>query len=242
MTDTIIGIMGAMPQEINGIIPLIQSPLETTIGRRTYTHGTINGIRVVLVFSRWGKVAAAATTATLINEFKVSRILFMGVAGGIAPELNIGDVVVADRLIQHDIDARPIMEEFQIPLLGKKFLDADATYRDKAAKAISQLILRTPAEGYNPKVIVGDIASGDRFFATSADKQNLLAKLPTIQCVEMEGAAVAQVCFEHDIPLTVIRIISDTADEESPADFLHFIETVASTFSSKIIEALFLAE
>lgn len=240
--ENIIGIMGAMPQEINGIIPLIQNPLETTIGRRTYTHGTINGTRVVLVFSRWGKVAAAATTATLINEFKVSRILFLGVAGGIASGLNIGDVVVADRLIQHDIDARPIMEEFQIPLLGKKFLDADVAFRDKAAEAISQLILRSPAEGYSPKVVVGDIASGDRFFATSADKQNLLAKLPTIQCVEMEGAAVAQVCFEHDIPLKVIRIISDTADEESPADFLHFIETVASTFSSKITEALFLAE
>lgn len=240
--ENIIGIMGAMPQEINGIIPLIQNPLETTIGRRTYTHGTINGTRVALVFSRWGKVAAAATTATLINEFKVSRIVFMGVAGGIASTLNIGDVVVANRLIQHDIDARPMMEEFQIPLLGKKFLAADAIFRDNAAEAISSLILRSPAAGYSPKVVVGDIASGDRFFSTTADKQNLLNKLPTIQCVEMEGAAVAQVCFEHDTPLTVIRIISDTADEKSPTDFMHFIETVASTFSAKIIEALFLAE
>lgn len=240
--ENIIGIIGAMPQEINGIIPLIQNPLEVTIGRRTYTHGTINGIRVVLVFSRWGKVAAAATAATLINEFKVSRIIFMGVAGGIASELNIGDVVVASRLIQHDMDARPLMEQFQIPLLGKKFLDADAVFNVKAHNSIKALIKRYAVPGYSPKVVVGDIASGDRFFATATEKQELLTKLPTIQCVEMEGAAVAQVCYEHDVPVTVIRIISDTADEQSPADFMQFIETVASTFSAKIIEALFLSE
>lgn len=125
MKDRIIGIMGAMPQEIDGVIKLLENPKEITLGMRSYTSGTINNIDVVVVFSRWGKVAAAATVSTLIHVFNVTEVIFTGVAGAIDPTLNIGDIVIAKRLYQHDMDARPLMQQFEIPLLGKTFFECD---------------------------------------------------------------------------------------------------------------------
>ena len=88
------------------------------------------------------------------------------------------------------------------------------------------------------KAVVGQIASGDKFFSSTLEKENLLAILPEVLCVEMEGAAVAQVCFEYDIPFVVIRIISDTANENSVVDFNQFIAQIASKFSVEIIQKL----
>src|ERR1700761_8445415 len=123
MKERIIGIMGAMPEEIESVGHLLEGKRAVTMGRRTYTEGTLNGVRVVLVFSRWGKVAAATTVSTLILEFKITELIFTGVAGAIDPRLKIGDIVLGQRLIQHDMDARPFMAQFEIPLLGKTFLD-----------------------------------------------------------------------------------------------------------------------
>src|ERR1700754_2022194 len=116
MAERIIGIMGAMPEEIDSITELLSEKRELSTGRRTYTIGKLNGIMTVVVFSRWGKVAAAITVSTLIQKFKVTEIIFTGVAGAIAPQLRIGDIVLGKRLIQHDMDARPIMKQFEIPL------------------------------------------------------------------------------------------------------------------------------
>jgi adenosylhomocysteine nucleosidase len=89
-----------------------------------------------------------------------------------------------------------------------------------------------------PKMMVGQIASGDRFFASSEDKENLLTVLPEVLCVEMEGAAVAQVCFEYNIPYVVIRTISDEANDNSAVDFKEFVSQVASRFGVEIIKKL----
>src|SRR6187431_3596464 len=117
-----IGILGAMPEEINGIVALLDDKTEVVKGMRTYYLGTINEVEVVVVFSRWGKVASATTVTHLIVEFGITQLFFTGVAGAINPELNIGDIVIASSLIQHDLDARPIMDRFEIPLLGKTML------------------------------------------------------------------------------------------------------------------------
>ena len=250
MTNKTIGIMGAMPQEIDGVVALLDNPVRKIIGMRGYTSGTINGTSVVVVFSRWGKVAASATVATLIHVFNVTEVIFTGVAGAIDPTLNIGDIVIAKRLYQHDMDARPLMQQFEIPLLGKTFFEGNAAEIQKVKQAISSLIINNVLKEtigtdalaqfgiHTPNLHIGDIASGDQFFANNEQKLALHNALPTILCVEMEGAAVAQVCFEHKVDFTIIRTISDTADEQSHIDFPRFIQEVSSKYSVAIIEHL----
>src|SRR5438309_652032 len=109
-----IGIMSAMREEIDSLLAEMTDVEVVEAGMRTYHRGRLWGAPAVLVFSRWGKVAAATTTTYLIEHFGVDRILFTGVAGGIDDALHVGDVVVASRLYQHDMDARPLRERFEI--------------------------------------------------------------------------------------------------------------------------------
>lgn len=250
MSERITGIMGAMPEETAGIVHLMGGMQEHTIGMRTYYAGTLNGIKTVVVFSRWGKTAAAATVSTLILEFGVTELIFTGVAGAISPTLNIGDIVVARRLIQHDMDARPIMTKYEIPLLGKTWFDCDEQLYAAATKAVSNVLenkhlheLISDAELQqfgitNPKLHTGDIASGDQFFADNEQKEKLAKELPSVLCVEMEGAAVAQVCYEYNVPFVVIRTISDTADEHSAIDFPSFINSISAKYSTAVVKQM----
>ncbi|WP_264565621.1 5'-methylthioadenosine/adenosylhomocysteine nucleosidase [Flavobacterium sp. N3904] len=245
-----IGILGAMPEEINGIVLLLENKQEIVKGMRTYYIGTINEIEVVVVFSRWGKVASATTVTHLIVEFNITQLYFIGVAGAISQELNIGDIVIANSLVQHDMDARPIMRQFEIPLLSKTFLYPPSKIYKDAYSSIKELetsgqfldvISIQNQEKFlisNPRVFVGQVASGDKFFSNTSDKNLLLNLLPDVLCVEMEGAAVAQVCFEYDIPFVVIRTISDAANETSPVDFKEFIVEVALKYGIEIIRKL----
>ncbi|MBL0357375.1 MAG: 5'-methylthioadenosine/adenosylhomocysteine nucleosidase [Chitinophagaceae bacterium] len=251
MQQKIVGIIGAMPEEINGVVSLLSDCTQTSMGMRTYYTGRINGIKTVVVFSRWGKVAAAATVATLIHEFNITELIFTGVAGAVNDQLHIGDIVIGKRMIQHDMDARPLMPQYEIPLLEKTFFDCDQTQSAIAVKAtatllqnshLHQLISKEELLAFNivsPRLFIGDIASGDQFFATSQQKKQLIKQLPATLCVEMEGAAVAQVCFENDIPFAVIRTISDVANEQSHIDFPSFIQKIAGKYSKAIIGNIF---
>jgi adenosylhomocysteine nucleosidase len=250
MAERIIGIMGAMTEEIIGVVNLLSDRTEMTAGMRTYYSGKLNGIKSVVVFSRWGKVAAATTVSTLILEFKITELIFTGVAGAINPDLKIGDIVIAKRLVQHDMDARPLMNRYEIPLLGITFFESQQQITI-ASDAVNELLENRHLHSVidteelkqfgieNPKLFTGDVASGDKFFSNSDDKNELLSKLPTILCVEMEGAAVAQVCYEYQIPLTIIRTISDVADEKSHIDFVSFIREISSKYSVEIIKNIY---
>lgn len=251
MKERIIGIMGAMPEEITGVARLLANKQEYTAGMRTYYTGTLNGINTVVVFSRWGKVAAAATVSTLIHEFNITHLIFTGVAGAIDNSLKIGDIIVAHRLIQHDMDARPIKKQYEIPLLGETWFDCDSNLAGLAAQAVSdmlenkhlhELIASDEFEQFgikNPSLHIGDVASGDRFFANNEDKHQLAKELPSILCVEMEGAAVAQVCYEYSLPFVVIRTISDAANEQSAIDFPTFINSISSRYSAQVVKNIF---
>lgn len=251
MKKRTIGIMGAMPEEIEGVITLLSNCKESLMGKRTYFLGLINGIDTIVVFSRWGKVAAATTVNTLIHEFKITELLFTGVAGAISPNLKIGDIVLATRLIQHDMDARPLMNQYEIPLLSKTYFESDSNHLAIASKAISTLV---ESKSFNadignqelsefgisqPKLFMGDIASGDQFFSSKEQKEALNNQLPNILCVEMEGASVAQVCYEYDIPFSIIRTISDVADDQSHIDFPSFIKKISSKYSTEIVKNIY---
>lgn len=245
-----IGILGAMPQEIARLHDAIQSPRRVTRGMRDYVAGKIGGHDVVLVFSRWGKVAAASSVTTLIEVFGVDRILFTGVAGAVADDLAVGDVVIATELVQHDMDVSAVVNlklaRFEIPLLHRANFPTDpalvAVAMSASERYLSGALLRDVGAAElqafgvgRPKVRSGLIVSGDQFIADAARAKGLRALLPAAQCVEMEGAAVAQVCYEHGVPMAIVRVISDKADHEAPVDFLRFIDKVASHFTSGIV-------
>lgn len=242
--------MGAMPEEIEGITRLMQHKTKTTSGGRTYYCGQINGTKVVLVFSRWGKVAAATTTTNLILQFKITHLLFTGVAGGIANQIQVGDIVVATSLIQHDMDARPLMPQYEIPLLGKTYFDTDETLSNQLITAAGTFLNDKELHRHiddatlkqfgitQPKLHTGVIASGDKFVSDNSYRDSLLQNLPGVVCVEMEGAAVAQVCYEYNIPFCIIRTISDSADEHAHFSFTDFIKQVAGVYSFCIIQRL----
>ena len=242
-----LGIMSAMLEEIDLLITEMGSKIRThSQGMRTYYSGFLWDTPVTLVFSRWGKVSAATTSTHLISAFRVKQIIFSGVAGSADPELGIGDVVIADNLFQHDMDARPLFKRYEIPLLNISAFPADHLLRDELLKAsqlffdsdFESVVEASPRRKFGirvPKVVQGNIGSGDKFFANKGEITDLRRRLP-IACVEMEGAAVAQVCYEHSVPVGVIRTISDSADEVAPTDFLQFLKSVAAIYSRGIIK------
>lgn len=239
-----IGIMGAMAEEVSQLrLHMVETRSECR-GMREYVTGKIHGKTVTLVFSRWGKVAAASTATTLIEKYGVECLIFTGVAGAIDPALNVGDIVVADTLVQHDMDvsALPGIEKFEIPLLGVAGFKVDPCYVRAACRAAEGYLADTLRDDVaaevldefhitTPQVITGTIASGDQFIADDKIVRNLRDALPGLQCIEMEGAAVAQVAHEHKIPSLVLRTISDKADHSAVLDFPKFTEKVASHFT-----------
>lgn len=242
-----LGIMGAMPEEVAGIADKLEGAQALHLGGRDYVSGRWYGVDVVVVFSRWGKVAAAATAAMLLSRFEVDGILFVGVAGGVDPELAIGDVVVASELLQHDMDASaiPAFARFEIPLLGRARFEAHAPWVAMALATTSTFMEQSLASEIGPeikaefaltrpKAVTGLIASGDRFVSHASLMRDLTQALPDLRCVEMEGGAVAQVCFEFAKPLAVIRVISDRADHDAPVDFQRFVTSVASVMTTNI--------
>ncbi|MCP4882666.1 MAG: 5'-methylthioadenosine/adenosylhomocysteine nucleosidase [Flavobacteriales bacterium] len=241
-----IGIISAMPEEIQAIQVLFQIEKKVVKGMRTYYQGRLFDKKVILVFSRWGKVASATTATQLINDFEVSEIIFTGVAGGLQPDVFVGDIVIGKNLYQHDMDGSPIVKTFEVPLLGKSAFTTDSKKRDRLAEA-SHLFLQHKNKFLSkeqfvnfqikePNIHIGDIASGDQFISSSKKSDEILAALPTVKCVEMEGAAVAQVCYEYKVPFSIIRTISDNANHNAHIDFPKFAKEIASQYALGILK------
>ena len=243
--------MGAMPEEVDGIRAELESAAVREIGGRIYSSGQWHGTEVVLVFSRWGKVAAASTASTLLDRFEVDGILFIGVAGAAHPDLRVGDVVIATELVQHDMDASalPMFERFEIPLLGRQRFTAHPPWAELATRETKRYLegdfarevgaaARAEFALDRPKCIAGLVASGDRFIADAAVIAELRQSLPDLLCVEMEGAAVAQVCHEFGRPLAVVRVISDAADHDAAVDFPRFVAAVATPMTLGVASRL----
>ena len=246
-----IGIMSAMEQEIGLLRRGLDKPRHEMHGKRQYTAGLFHDREVITVFSRWGKVAAASTATTLIDRYGVDMIIFTGVAGAIDPSLNIGDIVVATDTVQHDMDVSilPEFSRFEIPLLKKSHFSVEPRFvslgTDSARSFIKKYLheripdkTRQQFGMSEPSVNTGLIASGDHFVADSQKVRELRDALPDLKCVEMEGAAVAQVCYEHQIPMVLLRVISDKADHDAMIDFSAFVQDVACQMTCGIVEEL----
>lgn len=216
------------------------------IGMRDYYIGRIDRQDVVIVLARVGKVAAAATTVTLIRDFGVDAVVMTGLAGGVAPDVAVGDVVVANRLLQHDLDGRPFWPQYQVPLLDTAEFASDPALSAHLATAALRFVEEDFAIRFDgaararfrlkkPTLHRGLIVSGDRFIGDSGAVSQLRADLPAALCVEMEGAAVAQICHEYGVPCAIMRTISDRADDNAHLDFATFLREVASVYSDGII-------
>ena len=235
-----------MPEEIDAVVKTMTTHQTQVKGMRTYHIGELVGKKVVLVFSRWGKVAAATTATQMIEDFDLSEILFTGVAGALDEDLDIGDMVVGKRLFQHDLDGSPIVKRYEVPLLGKTFFETDPERSTKLVEACQSFLgeykqvfpkNKTQKFGIDiPKIVEGDIASGDQFISEIKEIEKIKAGLKTVVCTEMEGAAVAQVCYEYGMPFSIFRTISDKANDNAHIDFPAFAKEIASKYALGVLK------
>ena len=239
-----LGVLAALPQELGDLLATMRSECDVrthTHGRREFYVGTVHGAPCVVTLARVGKVAAAASASALIHAFDVGAIVFTGVAGGVGPGVHVGDVVVGDTLLQHDMNASPLFPCFEVPLLGRTHFDADRALAALLADACEQFLAQEGAalaarfHTATPRVHRGLVISGDQFVASAQAVGALRALLPDALAVEMEGAALAQVCHEYEVPCAVVRTISDTADEHASVSFASFLTELAGAYSSGIL-------
>ncbi len=244
---TRIGIISALQEEQQGLVEAMQGTATLSHGKRDYTTGNLWGIDAVCVLSRIGKVAAAMTATMLIERFGVTHIVFTGVAGAGDANIRVGDIVIAESLVQYDMDASPLFPPHQVPLTGISHFQADLQLSAQLSDAAHQFIgsdLETKLDQADRKAFKLDqvrvhrglVGSGDRFVSSKSHLAQIADSLPGLLAVEMEGAAVAQVCAEMGIPFAVLRTISDNANEEAATDFMRFVSQVASKYTYAIIE------
>jgi adenosylhomocysteine nucleosidase len=247
MTRT--AVVAALHDELASVLALMPDEYKQVVGGREFWVGHLHGQDVVAVLSGIGKVAAATTATLLIQHFGVQRIVFIGVAGGVGPGVQVGDVVLARSFLQHDMDASPLFPRHEVPGYGRARFEADAPLTDALELACERMLHTLPphlgaeavaAFGLQaPRLHQGLLISGDRFVATTLESQALQRELPDALAVEMEGAAFAQVCHDFGVPLAVARTISDRADDTAHVDFPKFLREVASRYSGAVIDALF---
>ncbi len=243
-----IAIMSAMREELAAVLALLPDARATVVAGREFWQAQWQGHQVVAVQARIGKVAAATTATVLIERFGVHSILFTGVAGGLGQGVKVGDLVVGSHFVQHDMDCSPLFPRFELPLYGRSELLANAALVNALGRAAA-VVLADPVGHVGASAVAqfqlqhasvhqGLILSGDRFVSTTAESLALQAALPMALAVEMEGAAVAQVCHDYGLPFAAVRSISDRADDAAHGDFALFVQTVASRYSAAVVSEL----
>ena len=225
-----IGIIAAESKEMNEIKKLMKNIEEKDLLNLQFFTGKIEEAECVLVECGEGKVNAARTTQIMIDNFKIDKLVNVGSAGAINEDLNVKDVVIADKLVQYDFDISGLgYEKGEICNIGK-YIYCDKTLVEECKKAIENI------ENESYKVVIGTIATADSF-CDKPEIAKMVRKEFNAECVEMEGAAVAQVCYLDKIPFLVIRGISDTPNGNNKIDFRKYLE-IASKQSAKILQNL----
>ena len=181
---------------------------------------------ITITWSGWGKVCSSRAATRLIGtkykESQIDFILFTGVAGSLSNELNQWDIVVPKKLVQYDLDARPFFNKFIIPSLNKDYLTPKEIWYEWIMNSIKKGINKRELKNIR-KIHNGLVGTGDKFLSKDVDILELKKNLPKIIAVEMEGAAVAQVAEQENIPWIILRVISDSADDSAANDFSKFI-------------------
>jgi len=212
-----IAIMGAMPEEIAPILEKLGTYTTTEYAGNRYYEADYKGVSLVIAYSKIGKVFSTLTATTMIEHFGAQKLLFSGVAGAISPTLKVGDLIVATKLSQHDLDITAFGHPFGYVPEGAVFVEAD-----KSMIELSKEVAREMGKS----VQEGVIATGDQFVANE-ERKNWIGKEFSADALEMEGGSVAVVCDALDVPFFILRAISDAADMDASFSFDEFLETSA---------------
>ncbi len=225
-----IGIIGAMDIEIDGLKAKMIDAVTRTISGMEFTSGLLCGVRLVTAVCGIGKVFAAMCAQTMIMAYGPELIINTGVAGALRPELHVGDVAVASYAVEHDMDTTALGDE-------PGFINGLGVVRIPAGRKISDE-LRSAAAALGLNCIVGTVASGDSFVSTVETKTAIAEKFGAVAC-EMEGAAIGHVCFANGVPFGIVRAISDSLTDGSGMEYEQF-KTLAADISNRIVTAVLL--
>ena len=224
-----IGLIGAMAEEVNELISEMRSRTEESVGRFVFYCGEISGAECVVVQCGIGKVAAAVCTQPLILKFSPDAVVNIGVAGGIGEEIRIGDLVLSEAVVEHDMNTTALGDP-----LG--FLSGpDLVYIKSDCRLLS--VFCETAEKLGNRVHRGVIASGDLFVSNASQAKKIAERFSAKAC-EMEGASVGHTCFLMNVPFLVLRSVSDNADDSAKIDFPQFAALSAKKYGALIRAAL----
>ena len=225
-----IGIIGAMKSEVALFKEEMKIERQKAKAGMEFFAGRLGNSDVVVVQSGIGKVNAAICAQILIDDFKVTHIINTGVAGSLNNDLDIGDIVVSVDAVQHDFTVEAIgFKKGEIPFTGLVAFAADGTLRKRAMEAVTITLSGV-------KAVEGRVCSGDQFISSSEVKQRIINDFAG-DCTEMEGAAIAQVCYLNNVPFVILRAISDNADDSGHISFEEF-EKIAAANSAKIVRQM----
>lgn len=226
-----IAIMGAMEEEIAPLLAFFKTYETIECAKNNYYLTNYKGLELIIAYSKIGKVNATLTASTLIYKFGAEKLLFSGVAGAVSRELNIGDLIVATKLAQHDLDISAFGHPYGFVPGGDVYVKADDTLVEIAKNAALKL---------GKPLREGIVATGDQFICNEEKKEWIEATFHA-DALEMEGAAVAVVCDALNIPFCILRAISDAADMDAGFNFDTFLESSAkqsATLMVSILDAL----
>lgn len=213
-----IAIIGAMPEEINAIKEIMSSKITEVCSKISFTRGMINDTECVVALSGIGKVNAAVCTQVAIMKYSPDIVINTGVAGALKENVKIGDIVLADFVMQHDIDTTAIGDvKALISTLNIVKIPCDSFTNKKIMDLTKEL---------NIPIHVGTVASGDQFICSKEKLINIRDEFNAAVC-EMEAGSIGQVCYMNDVPFVVLKIISDGAGEGSESEYSQFKYLVA---------------
>ena len=216
-----LGVIGAMDVEVATLKENMQNKIEKTVAGSVYAEGTLEGLSVVVVQCGVGKVNAALCVQALCDCFGVTHIVNTGVAGSLNAKLDIGDFVISQEAIYHDFDCSVINPNYtigQVPGMDTRAFPANEMLIKLAYAAANE---QCPGHAH-----IGTVASGDQFVCNKAKKENIVRNTNAL-CTEMEGAAISHAAYRNQIPVVVIRAISDKADDSAQMDYPTFEEIAA---------------
>ena len=226
-----IAIMGAMPEEVAPILEKLDEYKTTEYANNKYYEATYKGIDLVIAYSKIGKVFSTLTATTMIEHFGCEKLLFSGVAGGINPSLKIGDLIIATKLSQHDLDITAFGHPFGYVPEGAVFVESDKNLIS-LGKSVAKEMGKDIQEGI--------IATGDQF-VHNQERKNWIEETFKADALEMEGASVAVVCDALNVPFFILRAISDTADMDASFSFDEFMESsaiISAEFVMKMVDKI----
>ena len=223
-----IGVIGAMSVEVDALIAKLENRAEELVGGVKFNTGELFGKKIAVARCGVGKVFAAICAEAMIMRYSPSLIVNTGVGGALAGDLCPTDTVIAESLVQHDMDTSPLGDPVGlISGINKVYFEADA-------RAVS--ILSEAAERLGVKARLGRVATGDKFVASREEKDRIVAEFSADVC-EMEGGAIAHTAFVNGTPFAVIRAISDSADGGANMDYMEFLP-IAAKNSAALTEEL----